>query len=255
MFPCSPPSPAMTSTPHRSGVFRWALRLVCLCAAFAAAGCASISQPTRPISALPVTIVEATGPGDAFALWYSGDAGWGTTDRAIAGRLAARGVPVVGVSSRRYFWHQRTVEAAAADLDALAARYAATFDRPGLILVGYSFGGAMLPMIVPRLSPATRARLRLVALIAPSRHGQLIVRPWTWLEIPSRGAVPTVRTAAALSIAPSICIYGARDSLAACPLISSIPSVRLDSGHLFKGRADTVAEAIARAAGLGPAPD
>jgi len=137
----------------------------------------------------------------------------------------------------------------------LAARYAATFDRPSLILVGYSFGGAMLPMIVPRLSPATRARLRLIALVAPSRHGQLIVRPWTWLEIPSRGAVPTVRTVAALSVAPSICIYGARDSLAACPLISSIPSVRLDSGHLFKGQADTVAEAIARAAGVGPARD
>ena len=251
MSTCSPPSPEPTSTRREGSAVCALRRLACLGMALLAAGCASISQPTRPITDLSVAVVPSQAPGDSYAVWYSGDAGWGATDQAISARLAALGLPVVGISSRRYFWHRRTPEAAAADLDALAARYAGVFGREKLVVVGYSFGGAAAPLIVQHASPATRARLRMIVLVAPSQHAQLVVRPWTWLEIPGPGATPTTSEVAAVAPVPVICIYGVRDSLAACPLMPAIPSVKIESGHLFRQHYDDVVDAIAKAIRLG----
>ena len=244
MLRCSP-SPPMT--------LRAILALQVLCLAVLISGCATITRPTQPISAIPVKVVQGKGPGDVLALWYSGDAGWGPTDRAIAAGLAARGVTVVGVSSSRYFWHGRSVEAAAADLEALVASYTLSTGRPKLILVGYSFGGALLPLVEPRLAPQTRARIGLIAMVAPSRKGQLVVRPWTWLDIFNPSAVATREAAPAMAPARVICIYGVRDHGAACPELAGATVTVLPSGHLFEGQTDVVAAAIAAAAGIAPA--
>ena len=58
-----------------------------------------------------------------MAVVYSGDGGWRDIDKDIASRLQAKGIPVVGVDSLRYFWSEKTPEQIAADLGLIMAHY------------------------------------------------------------------------------------------------------------------------------------
>lgn len=208
--------------------------------------CAHLAPQPGEDAGMPIRMVPSARPSPVLAVWYTGDGGFGATDLRIMQALADRDFTVVGVDSRKYFWRERSPEGAAGDLEALVARYGEAQGRPQLVLVGYSFGGAALPLIVARLSTAARARLRLVALVAPSRRGQLVMRPWNWLEIMGPHSHPTTRTVPAMGDAPVLCVYGDTDPLAACPYLPALPQVRVPGGHLFKGQAEAVAAAIAR---------
>src|SRR5262245_32540064 len=72
----------------------------------------------------PLVEVPSNLPGDAFVVLYSGDGGWAQADCEFSHRLAAKGLPVVGVNSVRYFTKARTPEAAAVDLSRTIDLYA-----------------------------------------------------------------------------------------------------------------------------------
>jgi len=199
---------------------------------------------------LPLVVDEAApAPGDAFVVWYSGDVGWGQADSALAPRLAARGLPVVGVDSMHYFWRRRSPEAAAEDLEAVIQTYARKWGRRDVVLVGYSFGGAALPLIIPHLSPEARARVRRLVLLAPSRKGELVLRPWTWLEISGFGAPRLADEMAQMGPMPTLCISDPHDGVAACGALKGTPVVNVSGGHRFNGAYDAVADAIAAGSG------
>ena len=46
-----------------------------------------------------------------IALLITGDGGWAQLDKEVSAALEARGVPVVGLNSLKYFWGERTKEA------------------------------------------------------------------------------------------------------------------------------------------------
>src|SRR5581483_948610 len=147
---------------------------------------------------------------------------------------------------------------AAADLAALIRRYGAAWDRQGVVLVGYSFGGAALPLIIPELPPELKARIRLVVLIAPSPRSELVMRPWTLFDVFQPGAPPLEAEAAALRGLPSLCIADPHDDSADCAAISSAARIAVGGGHRLKGSYDAVAQAIASSVGRGgllPAPN
>jgi len=104
-------------------------------------------------------------------------------------------------------------------------------------------------MIAPHLSEAHRGRLREVVLLAPISKGQMVLRPWTWLGIMQKGAVPTARLVKA-SPAPVICIIGARDHTGVCPEVPEVRTVTLDAGHTFKTGAAEAAQAILQSLGV-----
>ncbi len=81
----------------------------------------------------------------------SGDGGWAGLDRSIAKSFAARGIPVVGIDSLRYFWSEKTPDGTARDLAAIIQQYQQRWHRNAVYLLGYSFGADVLPFIVNRL--------------------------------------------------------------------------------------------------------
>lgn len=220
---------------------RWRRRLrgvIGVAAAAALAGCVAVSDaPIRP---------EATAvPGPAFAVWYTGVGGFGDTDRRVIRQLTERGVPVAEINSRAYFWRQRTPREAAAALEKIVRRYEKAWPGRRLVVIGYSFGGAAVPMILPYAGPETRRLLRLVVLVAPSPKAQLVMYPLTLADIFDRNDPSTARWAAALWT-PVLCVYGSRDRLAACPRIAKAEKVELPAGHLLKGQGPAVAASILR---------
>lgn len=69
----------------------------------------AVDEPAG-LADLPLTEVvdKSARATDTFAIFFSGDGGWATLDAETSKRLAAAGVPVVGVSSLRYFWRERS---------------------------------------------------------------------------------------------------------------------------------------------------
>src|SRR5215472_19176949 len=83
------------------------------------------AQRPPQISDLPVQEVHASGNANEFALLLTGDGGWAGLDQELAARLAASGVPTVGLNSLKYFWSARTPEETTRDVARLIRHYLA----------------------------------------------------------------------------------------------------------------------------------
>ncbi len=143
---------------------------------------APAAPPPPEIGDLPVTEVHASGTAQDFALLLTGDGGWAGLDQELAARLAANGVPTVGLNSLKYFWSERTPEATAGDVARVLRHYLAAWSKQRVLLIGYSFGADVLPFVVNRLPPELRARVASVSLLGIDAHASFEIRVAEWVE-------------------------------------------------------------------------
>lgn len=170
---------------------------------------------------LPLNIMtDATAPRtDMMAVIYSGDGGWVGLDKDVAGQLAHAGIPVVGVDSLSYFWSQRTPQGAALDLSAIIRGYSRHWQRPRILLVGYSFGADVLPYIVGSLPAPQRAQVRRLSLLGLSPSADFQFHMSSWLDLDSNRQYPTIPAIARLRGLPILCVRGTLENDSACPSI------------------------------------
>ena len=229
-------------------VMTFRARLLCLAAVLglASVGAAEASNGPRLIE------TPATAPGDALAVIYSGDGGWGPLDRGVAKVLAGHGTPVLGVNSLRYFMTQRSPQAVADDLAGQLRRHQAQWGRQKIVLVGYSFGADALPAIVPNLPPDLRAQIKGLVLIGTGPSGDLKFHPSSWLNRPTPDSFPVAPAVEALKGLPMTCIYGdkERDDICATLPAATIRQVKLAGGHHFDGDYAVLGQAVLRAVAL-----
>ncbi|KQY26529.1 virulence factor [Caulobacter sp. Root487D2Y] len=194
----------------------------------------------------------AAAPGDAMAVLYSGDGGWGPLDRGVARVLANDGIPVLGVNSLRYFLVKRPPRTVADDLADQLRRHQAKWGRRKIVLVGYSFGADALPALVPLLPPDLRGQIQRIVLIGAGPHGDLAFHPASWLNRASADSFPVAPAVEALKGLPMTCIYGDRERLDICPSLpaSTIRQVRLHGGHHFDGDYAGLGAAVLKAVAL-----
>jgi Type IV secretory pathway, VirJ component len=212
---------------------------------------ATSSRPAADFAALP--LVEMTpavtnkpaNPKDVFAVMLSGDGGWAGLDRGVAERLQARGIGVVGWDSLRYFWAERTPDAAAQDLDRVIRHYARAWNRSRVLLIGYSQGADVLPFMVNRLPAATRALVAASALVAVGADASFRVTVGNWIGVRPAGR-PVAPELDDTRLGRAVCVYGADDKDAGCPRFTT-PALRkivLPGGHHFDGDYGRVADAV-----------
>lgn len=117
----------------------------------------------------------------AFVVLLTGDGGWVGSDKGIARPLLARGLAVVAWDSRAWL-QQRAQDPASAgrDLERVIRTYTTRWRRDTVIVVGYSRGADLAPFAVNRLSPASSARVRAVALVSPSARASF---EFHWIDI------------------------------------------------------------------------
>jgi type IV secretory pathway VirJ component len=175
-------------------------------------------------------------------VFLSSDVGFNTgIGPDIAARLAADGVPVVGVNMLTYLRRTRTP----AEITALIARAEQRALRLGhtdrVVLIGLSFGADMLHIGLVDLPASLRAKVAKVALIVPEDTVQFRASPneifdyWT----PTVDAMPTARQ---LTWAPLLCIHGSEEAASLCPLLKQ-PNARvmaLPGGHPLHRDADAL---------------
>jgi type IV secretory pathway VirJ component len=207
-----------------------------------------LPPPPKSLEDLPIIEVPATGNGDTFAVLLSGDGGWAGLDKQVASALSARGIPVAGIDSLRYFWRARTPEGLAQDIDRTLRYYAFEWQKKHALLIGYSQGADVMPFAVNRLPPATRAIVSLTALIGVSRTASFEFHVSNWLG--KADGQPVQPETDKLSSDDTLCLYGDDDDESLCPIIGATHArvVELRGGHHFGGDYHQVADLIAEQA-------
>lgn len=218
----------------------------------------SLPPPPADLQGLPIVEVPAVeaqpdrsavaaGSSDTFAIFVSGDGGWAGLDKQVAARLSQSGIPVVGLDSLRYFWSERTPAGFAADLDRITRFYAHRWQRPRVILIGFSQGADVLPAAINQLPHATRQSVAMTALLSVGKLADYEFHVSNWLGANDDG-LPIAPEVARLDPARTVCIYGQADQDALCPQLPAHGTrrVALPGDHHFKGDYATLAQVILR---------
>jgi type IV secretory pathway VirJ component len=205
------------------------------------------TPPPDSLANLPLVEVPTTvAGGDAFAVLLSGDGGWAGLDKDVAAALAAKGIPVVGWDSLRYFWSARTPQSLATDLDRVLRYYAARWNKPNAILIGYSQGADVLPFAINRLSATTKSLVKQTVMMGLGETASFEFHLGNWVGDDDSG-LPILPEANKLNASSALCLYGedeAKNSL--CTKISAahVTAIPVNGGHHFNGNYDKLTEII-----------
>ncbi len=216
-------------------------RSLLLVAAILVAAAASAEQ-------LPLVEVPAAQRGsDTLVVFVSGDGGWATIDKSISKQLAAEGMPVVGLNSLQYFWTKRTPDVASKDLQSIIDTYLERWQKSRVILVGYSRGADVLPAMTSRLTPETRSKVRLLALLSPSPNAEFEFHVVDWMHDSNRGL--PVRPELERIGQKTVCVWGEDDRSSLCNglVMPHVKVVTLKGAHHFDGGYDKLAQIILEA--------
>lgn len=201
------------------------------------------------VSAMPVIHINSTGgESDCFAIMWSGDGGWSSFDQRVTARLAANGVPVLGLNSLRYIWKAKTPESLTSDLTRLIGRGEAEFGKQKVILIGYSCGANLIPFAYNRLNDSLKAKVQYIALLSPEEKADFEFHYYNWANKNSAAAHQVKPELEKMRNKPTLFIYGEDENNAWCAdLMSGMFQLRkLPGGHHFDQDTDAIAEEILR---------
>jgi type IV secretory pathway VirJ component len=217
-------------------------------------------ERTDDLSDLPLNEVPAAAADSAagdppqassrtMVVHITGDGGWGVTDKGLSAALAADGVPVVGLNALHYFWHAKTPEGSAQDLARIIEHYSALWDRPRVVLIGYSFGADALPFMFNRLPTGMRSRIPLIVLLGPSREASFHFRLPGMGSGHGDGDYPVPSEISKIEGSRILCFSGEEDKGAICNDLDStrVTSVSYGGGHRIGHRFDDIAARIIQA--------
>jgi type IV secretory pathway VirJ component len=190
------------------------------------------------VSDLPLEVVPTSG-GPLLAVLLTGDGGWAAGDKSLANAFAANNVAVVGLSSPRYLSQRRTPDEAAAALARIMRHFLRTWNRERVVVVGYSRGADIGPLMVSRLPPDLRRRVDLLVLLGPEDQASFKFGLLDLIRTPHRGdELPVAPEVARLHGLPVLCIYGRTDRNAICPALERAGLTRTlvrNGGHVVHG--------------------
>jgi type IV secretory pathway VirJ component len=190
------------------------------------------------VADLPLTDIPATGP-DAhrIAIIITGDGGWAGLDRGVADALTAHGVRVIGFSTLKFFWHKQTPEAAAAAIARVIAHYGKSDPTAGFVLIGYSFGASLVPVVINRLPESVRQHVEGGVMISPDDAAVFEIHVGDWFGATHHDDTLPIGAEIAVSKVPLVCVHGADESDSFClkPQPPLVQVVDLPGGHHYDG--------------------
>ncbi len=188
----------------------------------------------KPENSLPVVLLPAK-PGDnRLVLYITGDGGWTKFCQQLSSAYAAKGIPVVGLNTLKYFWKKKTPEQAAADVAFLLRKYLTEWHRDKIILSGCSFGADVAPFIYRRLPEDLRSKVVLVQLLSASASTDFEVHLADMAGSEAKRDFNVVDEARLLEL-PVVCTYGKEEHSQPLTRIrdANFRHIQLDGDHRY----------------------
>jgi type IV secretory pathway VirJ component len=209
------------------------------------------SAATLPQDVADLPLVEVAAQGtfaNRVAIVLTGDGGWAGLDVAIADQMAKRGIEVVGLNTLKFFWQTRKPEEVVDAVTRIIGHYGAKHPQADFVVLGYSFGAALSPVVINRLPPAAQARVAAQVLISPDPEAVFEIHVGDWFgSTHHEGAIPITPEIDKTKVAV-ICVNGADEGADAfCPKIAGKPLVKLltlPGAHHYNGDYDKLGASI-----------
>ena len=194
---------------------------------------------------LPLIELPASGKPTQMAVVYSGDGGWRDLDKDIAGILARKGTPVVGIDSLRYFWREKSPEDVSSDLARILTHFRKRWQVERVLLIGYSFGADVLPFAFTGLPADLRQSVVQISLLGLAENAPFEISVSGWLGQSGSGpsVFPVLRS---LDLGGVQCFYGEDEDDTVCPSkeLDGSERIRTSGGHHFDGDYEKLAQEI-----------
>jgi type IV secretory pathway VirJ component len=228
--------------------------LLFLLLAAPAAGSASPPPSDPPsdierLDDLPLIEVPTHAPGrDEMAVLLTGDGGWAVSDKGISRSLAARGIPVVGWNSLRYYWSYKSPERAASDLELILRHYLPLWQKERIVLIGYSFGADVLPFLINRLPADLGERIDKIVLLGLIGSAEFDFHFFNWLNKVADDSLPVLPELERLRGRRILCAYGEKEKDSFCPRVPEDLAERLvrPGGHVIGKNFGTIVDWITK---------
>lgn len=191
------------------------------------------------LSDLPLRFIAPKKERIGLVIFYSGDGGWASIDKALADHLAKKGFEVVGFDSLKYFWKRKSPERGAEDL----VRVLADYSDERLFLGGFSMGAEVLPFIVTKLPPEVRKRVKGMFLLSAGKSADFEIHISDWVgfddETNDSAIAPQLESVAEM---PLCCLSGESDEQSLCAELTPKRALikKLPGGHHFDGEYEKV---------------
>jgi type IV secretory pathway VirJ component len=209
------------------------------------------SAPALPqdVADLPLVEVPAQGAfAERIAIILTGDGGWAGLDIAVADQLAKRGIAVVGLNTLKFFWQTRKPEEAADALTRIIGHYGAQHPHTDFVVLGYSFGAALSPVVINRVPEAARTRVAAQVLISPDPEAVFEIHVGDWFGSTQHEGAIAILPEIAKTVVPVTCVHGNEEDDSFCFKIAHLPKVKLlelPGGHHYNGDYDKLGAGIA----------
>jgi type IV secretory pathway VirJ component len=199
--------------------------------------------PDLPLTLIP-TDVKSEQP---LVFFISGDGGWIEFDQKLSESLASKGMPVVGLDARKYFWKEKTPAQTAADLSAALVRHMKLWNKKTFVLLGFSFGASIVPFVATRLAPDLQKALRGVMALSPDERTDFEVHVADMLNLGNnRGRYHVLAEMTRIKDSGLVCLFGhAEDNAVETKLTrAGIRVAHLPGGHHYEDNYAALTEAI-----------
>ncbi|GAA0716138.1 AcvB/VirJ family lysyl-phosphatidylglycerol hydrolase [Dokdonella soli] len=194
------------------------------------------------VADLPLTDIAPTAaakPDEAhrIAIIITGDGGWAGLDRGVADALTAHGIRVIGFSTLKFFWHKQTPDAAAAAISRVIAHYGKGDPAARFVLIGYSFGASLVPVLINRLPEESRQRVQGGVMISPDDTAVFEIHVGDWFGSTKHDDALPIGPELAASKVPLVCVHGSDEDDSFClkPQPTQVRVVDLAGGHHYNG--------------------
>ena len=172
-----------------------------------------------------------------IAIMMTGDGGWAGLDRGVAAALSADGERVIGFSTLKFFWHKQTPDAAAAAIGRVIAHYGKSDPAAKFVLIGYSFGASLVPVVINRLPQELRDRVQGGVMISPDDAAVFEIHVGDWFGSTQHNDNLPIGPEIAASKVPLVCVHGVDEDDSFClkPQPPFVHVVQLAGGHHYNG--------------------
>ena len=160
-------------------------------------------------SDLPIILMPASVKNDLPLVFFiSGDGGWKSWNQNISEELAKKGMPVVGLNAQKYFWNEKTPQKVAADLTIVIKQYMQTWNKSAFILLGYSFGACVAPIIANNFDDHLKKSMKSVYCFSPDLTGDFEIHLSDMLHLNTKRKYDVVSELTKIKVLNTVCLFG-----------------------------------------------
>jgi len=216
----------------------------------ASAGTGQYQDIPQKYQGIPVVPIPAAANNSLpMAFMISGDGGWSDFDYSIGKSLANRGIPVIGLDARKYFWNFKTPEVTTNEVINAIQYYKHLWKKSKFILVGYSYGACIIPFIATRLPGEMKGSLTGIYGLSPDLTVDFEVHVVDMIGI--RRAADTFKVPEEMSKIKAfrpVCIFGDGEDAALRTRFTEAGAkvITVPGNHHYNFKADAPAEVIFR---------